>query len=59
MKVKGRIGQSNLAYFDCSFKGTDPAFALLTMVVADTGATRTTILHKDASLLGLNYRNLE
>ena len=59
MRIKGRIGPSNLAYFDCQVKGTDPAFSLPTTMIADTGASRTAILHKDASQLNLNYSHLE
>lgn len=62
MDIRGRISpRNNLAYFECQIKGVDPSFSIPVSFVADTGASRTAILYKDADRISphLNFDALE
>jgi len=61
LNIKGRIvPTTNLANFECQVQGTDPPFSIPTTFVADTGATRTSILYKDADKIPeLDFDTLE
>ena len=59
MIIRGQIGPSNLAYFDCRIKGTDPPFSITATLAMDTGASLTNLMHRDISGLNLDYTKLE